>query len=599
MAIYQAPQRDMKFVMDELLDMQSHYAQLPGCENASIEIVNAIREEGAKFCTQVLAPLNKVADQEGCTWSETGVKTPTGFKSAYEQFREAGWTSLMQGEEFGGQGLPYSVGIMFGEMTSGAGLAWSMLNGCNNGTAETINTWGTQEQKEMFMPKVVSGEWSGTMCLTESHCGTDLGLLRTKAEPNGDGTYNLTGTKIFITWGEHDICENIVHIVLARIPGGPEGVKGISLFIVPKFIANEDNSVGDFNHVSCGSIEHKMGLNGSPTCVMNFDGAKGYLLGPENKGLNCMFTFMNHARLGVATQGMMHSDVGFQHSLEYAKDRLQMRALTGPKNPELAADPIIVHPDVRRMLLTQKSLSEGGRMFNYYLAQQMDVLQHSTDSELVKKTENEMGLLTPIAKAFLTETGFESANLALQCFGGHGYTKEFDVEQNVRDSRIACIYEGTTGIQALDLLGRKILMNKGENLRSFTKKIHRFCQTHENNPDMQEFIKDLKQYNQEWGQQVMKVGASAMQNPDELGAASVDFLMYSGYVVLSFFWAQAAAVAFEKLEKDSTEKDFYSSKIITARFFFQRMLPKSQGYLATMNSGAANLMDLDARHFSF
>ena len=599
MAIYQAPQRDMKFVMDELLDMQNHYAKLPNCENASPEIISAIREEGAKFCTKVLAPLNKVADQEGCTWSESGVKTPTGYKEAFKQYCEAGWPSLIQEEEFGGQGLPYSVGIMFGEMTTGSGLAWAMLNGGSNGAAETIKAWGTQEQKDQYMPKLANGDWGGTMCLTESHCGTDLGLLRTKAEPNSDGSYNLTGTKIFITWGEQDITDNIVHIVIARIAGAPEGVKGISLFVVPKFHINEDGTLGERNNVSCGSIEHKMGLHGSPTCVMNFDGAKGYLLGPENKGLSCMFTFMNFARLGVASMGMIHSEVGFQHSLEYAKDRLQMRALTGPKNPELAADPIIVHPDVRRMLLTQKSLSEGGRMLNYYLAQQMDILQHSEDKELVKTTENEVGLLTPIAKAFLTETGFESANLGLQCFGGHGYTQEYEVEQNVRDARISCIWEGTTGIQALDLLGRKILMNKGENLRSFTKKIHEFCQTHENNPAMEEFVKELNKYNKEWGQLVMKIGGSAMKNPDELGAASVDFLMYSGYVVLSYFWAQAAAVALNALEHETAEEDFYNAKIITARFFFQRMLPKSQGYLATMNSGAANLMDLDAQHFSF
>ncbi len=599
MAIYQAPQRDMKFVMDELLNMHSHYKDLPGCENASPDIVNAIREEGAKFCTQVLAPLNKISDQEGCSWTENGVTTPTGFKTAFDMFREAGWPGLTQEEKHGGQGLPFSVGVMVSEMIHGSSMAWSLLNGCNHGTAETINAWGNEQQKNIFLPKVVSGEWTGTMCLTESHSGTDLGLMRTKAEVNADGSYNITGTKIFITWGEHDMADNIVHIVLARIPGAPDGVKGISLFIVPKFNVNEDGSSGSFNNVTCGSLEHKMGLNGSPTCVMNFDGAKGYLLGAENKGLNCMFTFMNHARLGVATQGMMHAEVGFQHSLEYAKDRLQMRSLTGPKNPEKAADPIIVHPDVRRMLLTQKSLAEGGRMFNYYLAKSLDILTYSKDEEQVKQAENELGLLTPIAKAFLTETGFESANLALQCFGGHGYTKEFEVEQNVRDSRIASIYEGTTGIQALDLLGRKILMNNGVNFKNFTKKIHDFCNVNKDNQAMNEFVEELSKYNKEWGQLVMKVGVSAKENPDEMGAASVDFLMYSGYVVLAYFWAQAALVAHKALNEDKGEQDFYRSKISTARFYFQRMLPKNQGHMATMTSGASNLMELDAEHFSF
>ncbi len=603
MAVYEAPQRDMKFVMDELLNMQAHYASLPGCEIASEEIVDIIRSEGAKFTQNELAPLNKVADKEGCTWSEGKVKTPTGYKQAFDKFKAAGWTSLIQGEQYGGQGLPYSVGVMFGEMTASSGIAWSMLNGCNIGAGDTIEAWGTQQQKDLYVPKLVAGDWSGTMCLTESHCGTDLGLLRTKAKENSDGSYNITGTKIFITWGEHDISENIVHIVLARMPGSPEGIKGISLFIVPKFTPTKDGTAGEFNHVSCGALEHKMGLNGSPTCVMNFDGAKGYLLGPVNKGLNCMFTFMNQARLGVAIQGMSHAELGFQHSLAYAKDRLQMRSLTGVKNPQQAADPIIVHPDVRRMLLTQKSLAEGGRMLNYHIAKLLDILNCSKDQALKKQTEKELGLLTPIAKAFLSETGFESANLALQCFGGHGYIKEWEVEQNVRDARIACIYEGTTGIQALDLLGRKILMNKGEDLRTFTKKIHMFCQSHKGNPKMLEFVSELEKHNKEWGELVMKVGMVAMKNPDELGAASVDFLMYSGYVVLAYFWAQAAEVAFKALETSTREiegeKAFYDTKIKTAQFYFNRLLPKTRGYVATMNTGSKYLMDINAEHFSF
>ena len=599
MTVYQAPQRDMQFVMDELLELPAHYASLPGCEDVTPDLISAIREEGAKFATNVLAPLNKIGDEEGCKWENGEVTTPTGFKEAYNQFREAGWTGLTHSPEHGGQGLPTTVGTMFGEMTAAANLAWSLVNGANGGTLETIEAWGTPEQKETYMAKIVSGEWTGTMCLTEPHCGTDLGMLRTKAEPNADGSYNVTGTKIFITEGEHDMSENIIHIVLARLPDAPAGVKGISLFIVPKFIPNAGGENGDKNTVSCGSIEHKMGLNASPTCVMNFDGAKGYLIGAPNRGLNCMFTFMNNARLGVAVQGMIHAEVGFQKSLAYAKDRLQMRALTGPKNPEKPADPIIVHPDVRRMLLTQKSFAEGGRMLNYYISKLLDVIERSDDEDAKKEADDTLGLLTPIAKAFLTEVGFESANMGLQCFGGHGYIKEWEVEQNVRDSRISCIYEGTTGIQALDLLGRKILMTQGERLRNFTKKIHKFCEANKENAVMAEFTEALTTHNKEWGELVMTVGGAAMENPDELGAASVDFMMYSGYVVLAYFWAQAAAVAQKALDEGTTEVDFYNAKIKTARFFFKRLLPKTRGYVATMNTGADALMDLDAEHFVF
>ncbi len=596
---YVAPQREIKFVMDELHDMQSHYKTLKGCEDASEEIVDAIREEGAKFVENVLAPLNQSGDREGCTWSKEGVTTPKGFKEAYKQCCDNGWPSLIHPEEFGGQGLPTTVGAMFTEMTCSANLAFSFMLATNGGSIETIETWGTKEQKQAYLPKIVSGQWSGTMCLTESHAGTDLGLLRTKAVPNADGSYNLTGQKIFITEGEHDKAENIVHIVIARIAGAPAGTKGISLFIVPKFLPDANGEKGERNAVSCGSIEHKMGIHAGPTCVMNFDGSKGYLLGPENKGLNCMFTFMNNARLGVAIQGTTHGEIAFQKALAYAKDRLQMRSLTGPKNPELPADPIIVHPDVRRMLLQMKSVTEGGRMFNYYIAKLLDITQRSDDEETKKEADYKLGLLTPIAKAFLTETGFESANLGVQCFGGHGFISEWGLEQNVRDSRISTLYEGTTGIQSLDLIGRKILGTKGERLKAFTNDISNFCESNSGAENMNEFITDLQKHNKEWGQLAMKIGGAANKNPDELGAASVDFLMYSGYVTLSYFWAQAAAVAFKKLADGTTEQDFYNAKIDTARFFFQRMLPRTRGYVATMNSGAANLMKIHPDHFAF
>jgi len=599
MTVYQAPQREMKFVMDELLDMQSHYASLPGCEDASVEIIDAIREEGAKFATNVLLPLDPIGDQEGCTWSEDGVKTPSGFKEAYDQFREAGWPSLIHDPEFGGQGLPFSVGNMFLGICATANYSWSTLPGVTGGAIETLHAWGTEEQKNTYIPKMVEGIWSGTMCLTEPHAGTDLGLLRTKAEPQEDGSYSISGTKIFITQGEQDIADNIIHIVIARIAGAPEGTEGISLFIVPKFFPEANGDLGERNTVTCGAIEHKMGLGGSPTCVMNFDGAKGYLIGPENKGLQCMFTFMNNARLGTASQGLCHAEFGYQQSLAYAKDRLQMRALSGPKNPELMADPIIVHPDVRRMLLTQKCIAEGGRMFTYDIAKMLDVIQRSTDEELKAELDDALGLLTPIAKAFLTEQGHDSANLAVQCFGGHGYIRETGVEQNVRDARIGCLYEGTTGIQALDLIGRKILGTQGKRLTNYTKTINAFCEANQENPVAAEFISELAKHTKEWGELTMKIAGGAMKNPDELGAASVDFLMYSGYVVLAYYWAQAAIVADKALEAGTSEEDFYKAKITTAQFYFQRLLPKTRGHVATMNSGAANLMELDAEHFSF
>ncbi len=599
MTTYQAPQRDMQFVMDEVLDFQSHYKNLPGCEDVTLELISAIRTEGAKFTESVLAPLYQSGDEEGCKWQDGDVTTPAGFKEAYQKFREAGWPTLTQPLEYGGQGLPTTIGTMFTEMVSAANMPWSLINATNSGTLETLHTWGSSAQKDIYMPKIVSGEWSGTMCLTEPHCGTDLGMLRTKAEPDSEGGYLVSGTKIFISEGEHDKTDNIIHIVLARLPDAPAGVKGISLFIVPKFVVNEKGEKGERNAVSCGSLEHKMGLHGAPTCVMNFDSAKGYLIGPPNKGLNCMFTFMNNARLSAAVQGMIHSEVGFQNSLAYAKDRLQMRALSGAKNPELPADPIIVHPDVRRMLLTQKSFSEGGRMLNYYISQLLDVIERSTDQAAKKDADDTLGLLTPIAKAFLTETGCESANLGLQCFGGHGYIREWGVEQNVRDARIGCIWEGTTGIQSLDLLARKILLTKGERLKNFTKKIHGFCEENKNNAAMDEFITELAAHNKEWGELTTKVAGAALNNPDEVGAASVDFLMYSGYLVLAYFWAQAVVAAQKALDGDTTEQDFYQAKIKTARFFYKRLLPKTRGHVATMKAGADCLMNLEAEHFVF
>ncbi|MFN2360038.1 MAG: acyl-CoA dehydrogenase C-terminal domain-containing protein [Marinobacter sp.] len=594
---YKAPLRDIKFVMTELLDSEQHYANLEGAEDATPDMVDAIIGEGAKFCEQVLSPLNQVGDKEGCTWSEDGVKTPTGFKEAYQQYVEGGWPSMTADPNYGGQGLPHSLGLVMSEMVGTANWSFGMYPGLSHGATNTIEAHGTEEQKQTYLTRLISGEWTGTMCLTEPHCGSDLGTLRTKAEPNADGTYAITGTKIFISAGEHDMAENIVHIVLARLPGAPEGTKGISLFIVPKNLPNEDGSSGDRNAVSCGSIEHKMGIHGNATCVMNFDGAKGWLIGPENKGLNCMFTFMNTARIGTAIQGLGAAELGLQGSVTYAKDRLAMRSLSGAKNPEGIADPIIVHPDVRRMLLTQKAVAEGARALIYLTAQQADIVHSGRTEEERKAADEALGFLTPIAKAFLTEIGYEAANLGMQVYGGHGFISEWGMEQNVRDARIGMIYEGTTGIQALDLLGRKVLMTQGESLKGFTRQVHLFCKENADDEQLKEFIEPLAALNKEWGDLTMKIGMTAMKNREEVGAASVDYLMYSGYAVFAYLWARMAKVALDKMVEGTTEEMFYNAKIQTARFYFKRMLPRAKGHAESMLAGADSLMDMPEEAF--
>ncbi|MEH6625145.1 MAG: acyl-CoA dehydrogenase C-terminal domain-containing protein [Motiliproteus sp.] len=596
---YKAPLREIRFVLHELLEMDKHYASLPGAEEATPELIDAIIEEGAKFAENELAPLNRIGDQEGCKWQDGEVITPTGFKAAYDKFVEGGWPSLAHKPDLGGQGLPESIGIVINEMVGTANWSWGMYPGLSHGAMNTLDAHGTEAQQQTYLVPLIEGRWTGTMCLTESHCGTDLGLLRTKAEPNADGSYAITGTKIFISAGEHDMAENIIHIVLARLPGAPEGTKGISLFIVPKFNVNDDGSLADRNGVSCGSLEHKMGIHGNATCVMNFDGARGYLIGSANKGLNCMFTFMNTARIGTALQGLAHTEFAFQNSLTYCRERLQMRALTGPKAEDKPADPIIVHPDVRRMLLTQKAFAEGGRALAYFAAQQVDIVNDSEDASKREEADQLLSFLTPIAKAFMTETGFEAANLGLQCFGGHGYIAEWGMEQNVRDSRISMLYEGTTGIQALDLLGRKVLMSQGEALKSFTKIVHKFCQSEVDNQQMQPYIEPLQAINKEWGELTMKIGAAAMQNRDEVGSASVDYLMYSGYAVLAYFWARSALVAQQALAAGTSEEDFYQTKLATANFYFKRLLPRTRSLAVTMVSGADTLMELDEDKFSF
>ncbi|WP_447528327.1 acyl-CoA dehydrogenase C-terminal domain-containing protein [Vreelandella sp. TE19] len=596
MPSYQAPLRDLRFVMDEMLDYPAHYAAIGKGDDASPDVVSAILEEGGRFAREVLLPLNQSGDSEGCQRLDNGdVKAPKGFKEAYQHYVEGGWPSLAAEPEHGGQGLPQSIAMALSEMICASNLAWGMYPGLSHGAADALRHHGTDEQKATYLTKLVEGVWTGTMCLTESHCGTDLGLIKTRAVPTEDNAYTITGTKIFISAGEHDLAENIVHLVLAKLPDAPEGSKGISLFVVPKFMPDADGNPGERNGVVCGSLEHKMGIHGNATCVMNFDGATGYLVGPPNKGLACMFTMMNAARLGVGIQGLGLIEASFQNSLTYARDRLQMRGLSGKQAPEKPADPIIVHPDVRRMLLTQKAFAEGGRMLVLYAAQLLDTVEHGKPGEERERADTLLGLLTPIVKAFLTEVGFESTNEGVQIYGGHGFIKEWGMEQLVRDARITRLYEGTTGIQALDLLGRKVLMSQGESLKVFTKEIHKFCKTEADNPVLGAFIEPLAKLNAEWGELTMGVGMKAMQDREEVGAASVDYLMYSGYVALAYLFARAVKSATPHLEGD--DKAFYQAKINTAHFYYQRLLPRTRAHAQAIQSGASSLMAISSEDF--
>jgi alkylation response protein AidB-like acyl-CoA dehydrogenase len=597
MPTYKAPLRDIQFVINEVLDTEALYQSLPGYEEATPDLMHAIIEEGAKFAENVLSPLNQSGDEEGCQWSEEGVTTPEGFKEAYQQYVENGWPALSADAEYGGQGMPNMLGIVINELAGTANWSWLMYPGLSHGCIKTLEAHGSPEQKATYLPNLVSGKWTGTMCLTESHCGSDLGLLRTKAEPQADGSYAITGTKIFISAGEHDMSENIVHIVIARLPDAPEGTKGISLFVVPKYNVNEDGSLGERNAVHCASIEKKMGIKASATCVMNFDGAKGYLIGEHGRGLNLMFTFMNTARIGTAIQGLAHAELSYQGALEYAKERLAMRSLTGPKNPDGPADPIIVHPDVRRMLLTQKAIAEGSRALLYDLAQLGDIVDRG-DEERAKAADDLMALLTPIAKAFVTEAGYEAANHGVQVYGGHGFIREWGMEQIVRDARIAMLYEGTTGIQSLDLLGRKVLGSGGKLLMGFTEVMGRFVEEHSDEA-VKEFIEPLKWYKDDWLTVSLQIGEKAMQNADEAGAAAVDYLMYSGYVVLAYYWARMAVVAQAKIAAGEGDSSFYEAKLHTARFYFQRLLPRAASHREAFLSGADNLMDMPEAMFAF
>ncbi len=590
MPIYSPPMRDMKFVLHEMLEVEKHLASMPQHSDIDAEIVDSILEEGGKFCAEVLMPLNQVGDSEGCTFAGDGVvTTPTGFKEAYAQFVEAGWPSLGADPDFGGQGLPHVVHSAFMEMMNSANQSWAMYPGLSHGAYNALHAFGTPEQKALYLPKLVSGLWTGTMCLTEAHAGTDLGLLKTRAEPDSDGSYLVTGTKIFISAGEHDMSENILHLVLARLPDAPAGTKGISMFIVPKWIPDAAGENGERNALQCGSIEHKMGIHGNATCVMNFDGARGWMVGEPNKGLNAMFVMMNSARLGVGMQSLGLAEFAYQNSLEYARDRLQARSLTGPKAKDKPADPIIVHPDVRRMLLTQKAYVEAARAFTYWAGLAID-REHKHPDENVRKDSGDLvALLTPVVKGFVTDNGYECTTLAMQVLGGHGYITEYGLEQCVRDARINMIYEGTNTIQALDLLGRKVLSDGGARLMKFGKVIQDLVQSHADNPAMQEFTEPLARLSGEVQKLTAEIGQKAMKNPDEVGAAAVPYLRVIGHLVFSFSWCYAAGVALKKADSGDS---FYASKLATARFYFARLYPESTSMIAQARAGSDSLMEM-------
>lgn len=594
MSTYKAPLADIRFALYDVLGAEALFAKL-GFAEASRDIVDAVLEEGAKFNETVLAPLNRVGDEIGCKYDkDTGaVATPPGFKQAYQQYVDGGWAGLVSPVEFGGQGLPHAAGIPLKEMIDAANLAWGNFPLLSHGATEALMQHGEAWQREVFLKPLVDGRWTGTMCLTEPHCGTDLGLLKTKAAPNADGSYSIDGTKIFITAGEHDFTDNIVHLVLARLPDAPAGVKGISLFIVPKFKVARDGVVGERNGVRCGAIEHKMGIHGSATCVINFDDAQGYLIGQPHKGLMAMFTMMNTARLAVGLQGLGLADRAYQNALRYARERLQGRALSGAKQPERAADPIIVHPDVRRMLLTCKALTEGGRLLGYHAATLVDVAHHAGSEQERKEADDLLGFVTPIVKACLTEWGVECTYHALQCFGGHGYIHEHGMEQLARDARITTLYEGTTGIQALDLMGRKVMQLQGAGLRVFLGQIEAFCEQHEGDEALKEFVAPLREKAGEWQKLTLSIGQRAVANADEVGAAAYDYLFYSGYVALAYWWARSVAAA----DASAQSEAFKEAKRETARFYFSRILPRTSAHATAIASGAAPLMSLDADRF--
>ncbi len=605
MLSYKAPKRDIKFLMNEVFDFPAHYKTLASGQAADSETVDMIIDGIADFAENVISPIYQPADAEGCHFDNGKVTTPKGFKEAYAQFVEGGWHGICYPEEYGGMNLPSSLNLIKSEMIATANWPWSMYPGLTLGAVNTLMQYGSKEQKDTYLPKLVTGEWSGTMCLTEAGCGTDLGQMKTRAEPNADGTYKITGTKIFISAGEHDLVDNIVHIVLARLPDAPAGTKGISLFIVPKVLPNEAGEMGEPNAVSCGSIEHKMGISSSATCVINFDGATGFLIGEANKGLKAMFTYMNTARIGTGIQGLAHTELSFQNALPYAKERRSMRALSGVKEPNKPADAIIHHADVRRMLLTQKAFAEGGRSMIYHVARYADKLLEATvkgDEAEIEKWEDKMSFYTPILKGFLTECGIEAAKHGQQIYGGHGYIKEWGMELIARDARISTLYEGTTGVQALDLLGRKVLLQGGGKVvRDYTAGIMKWCGEYALDKDMRKFVWVLTKLCAEYNALTLRLAVSAKRKDREIiSAASDDYLMYSGYLMMAYHWARMAAVSFDKMKNGGEQPyEFYLAKTQTAEFYFEKILPRTQGLAESMMAPSESMTDMDIEHFGF
>lgn len=592
MADYQAPLRDMRFVLNEVFDAPKLWQALPAlAEVVDAETADAILEEAGKITANSIAPLNRSGDEEGCRWDGGAVSTPAGYREAYQLYAEGGWVGVGGDPAFGGMGMPKVISAQVEEMMNSASLAFGLYPMLTSGACLSIYAHASEELKQKYLPNMYAGVWSGSMCLTEPHAGTDLGIIRTKAEPQADGSYKVSGTKIFITGGEHDLTDNIIHLVLAKLPDAPAGSRGISLFLVPKILVNDDGSLGERNSLSCGSIEHKMGIQASATCVMNFDGATGWMVGEPNKGLAAMFTMMNYERLGVGIQGLATGERSYQSAIEYARERIQSRAPTGPVAQDKAADPIIVHPDVRRMLLTMKALNEGGRAFSSYVALQLDIAKFSDDEAARQRAEAQVALLTPVAKAFLTDMGLETTVHGQQVFGGHGFIREWGQEQLVRDCRITQIYEGTNGIQALDLVGRKIVGSGGTMYQAFVDEIRAFVASA--GADLREFTEPLKAALDNLDELTAWVIDQAKANPNEIGAASVEYLHVFGYTAYAYMWARMAAVALAK----QGEGDFYQSKLGTARFYFARMLPRIHSLTASVKAGSESLYLLDAAQF--
>lgn len=590
MATYKAPLRDMRFVLYELHDGAALSA-LPGLEDMTPELFDPVLEEAAKICEEVLFPLNRPGDEEGCVLDNGVVRTPQGFIDAYRLFREGGWTSITCDPAYGGQGVPNLINGLVTEMICSANLSFGLYPGLTHGAYQALLAHGSDTLKDAYLPKLVDGTWSGTMCLTEPHCGTDLGLCRTKAIPQDDGSCRLTGTKIFISAGEHDLTENIIHLVLARLPDAPPGIKGISLFLVPKFLPNDDGTPGPRNGVSCGAIEHKMGIKASATCVINFDDAKGWLVGEPHKGMRAMFTMMNEERLAVGLQGLGLAEASYQGAVAYARERLQGRSLSGVKHPDKPADPIIVHPDVRRMLLTMRASAEGCRALGAWVGRAVDLQNHAPDERTRREAEDFVALMTPIVKALFTDLGFEAANHGVQAMGGHGYIREHGMEQFVRDARIAQIYEGTNGVQALDLVGRKIGAHMGRYLRTFFHPVHDFLQSRGDNEAMERYVAPLAKAFVRLQQATAQIARIGMKKPEEAAAAATDYLRLFGFVALAYQWARMAEIAQAKLAEGTGEGEFYRAKLATAAFFLEKMLPQTGALFSQIMAGGATLID--------